>query len=401
MLKKRWVKVSGSIFVVVLVIASILTALYYNVSVGTGKGIVSISVYTAYAHPAAPILESDWTVNDTGGATATSITLTKPAGVSNDDLLLLLVGNDESNVADWNTLSGWNMSVDYNATASDAAIAVYWRIATGDASETDPTPTCSLNELYGWYIRVSGVDTTTPIHLTGTPAADTTEPYTIDEITTTVDDCLVFYLLAFDGGDGEPFNESGTGWVEVDEQNSGEAGTDASGCWGTKTMSGQGLTGDVSVNGDGNTDGTSSVQFAVAPPSVAPDISVSPIFYDFGVVAESTTPYTATNYFTIDNTSTMQTDQTIAVTTSTWSGGVGWTHSDTATPGANQAGLLSNKEGTWGVGDVIVKFDTPDYIAENQPASTDYGFGLKLIAPTSFGDGVEKAITVRITAVAG
>jgi len=142
---------------------------------------------------AVPVIEG-WTVNDTGGTAVASITLTKPSGVQVGDLLLIIVGNDESNVADWNTLADWTMIVDANGAASDAAIGVYWRIATGHASETNPTPTCTVNEVYGWYIRVSGADTTTPIHLVGTPAYDATEPYTVPEITTTTDDCLVFYV---------------------------------------------------------------------------------------------------------------------------------------------------------------------------------------------------------------
>ena len=131
-----------------------------------------------------------------------------------------------------------------------------------------------------------------------------------------------------------------------------------------------------------------------------PEISVLPISYDFGVVAESTTPYTATDYFTITNNSTMQTDQTISVTSATWTGGVTWTHSDTATAGSDTAGLKANKDGTWGVSDVIVKYSSPNYISENCSANTSYSFGLKLISPTVFTDGVEKTITVRITATA-
>jgi len=130
-----------------------------------------------------------------------------------------------------------------------------------------------------------------------------------------------------------------------------------------------------------------------------PDITVSPTSYDFGIVAESSTPSTTTTYFTIDNNSTIQTDQTIGVTTSTWSGG--WTHNDSGSSGSNAAALLANRGGTWGSGDIIVKYSSPSYIYENCPASTDYSFGLKLLAPTSFDDGNLNQITVRITAVAG
>lgn len=145
---------------------------------------------------------------------------------------------------------------------------------------------------------------------------------------------------------------------------------------------------------------TADVDINATPEYVA--ISVNNTTYSFGTVAASSVNNTTTAYFYIDNTSTVQTDQTIKVTAASWSGGVTWTHSDTATPGADTAGLKANKGGTWGVGDVIVKAAAAfNNIAENQGATTDYGFGLQLLAPTSFGDGVLKEITVRVTAAAG
>ncbi|MBA7701765.1 hypothetical protein ES703_110511 [subsurface metagenome] len=136
-------------------------------------------------------------------------------------------------------------------------------------------------------------------------------------------------------------------------------------------------------------------------PAVEPVITVDPTNYDFDVVEESSTPSTITTYFAIDNDSTMQTDQTIGVTTSTWEGGIPWDHAEDAVPGPDLAGLKANRGGTWGTGDIIVKYISPNYIYENCPANTDYSFGLKLWTPTSFSDGVEKQIIVRITAVAG
>ena len=130
-------------------------------------------------------------------------------------------------------------------------------------------------------------------------------------------------------------------------------------------------------------------------------ITVDPVTYNFTFVALSATPSTTTSYFTIDNTSNTQTDQTISVTTTTWAGGVNWTHSETATPGADTAGLKANQGGSWGSGDVIVRNGSPLYIAENQTADTDFSFGLKLWAPISFGDYLQKSITVRVTAVTG
>ena len=144
---------------------------------------------------------------------------------------------------------------------------------------------------------------------------------------------------------------------------------------------------------------TADVTVTATPQFVA--IADNVTSYDFGSVAGSGVYQTNEDYVEIDNTSSVQTDQTIAVTTATWSGGVTWTHSDTATIGADTAGLKANKGGTWGVGDVIIKFTAPNDIATNQAANTDYTYGIQLLAPSSFGDGVEKTITVRVTAASG
>lgn len=145
---------------------------------------------------------------------------------------------------------------------------------------------------------------------------------------------------------------------------------------------------------------TADVTVTATPSFIA--ITVDPTSYDFGPVVVSDTPSTITSYFTITNTSSVQTDQDIRVTGATWAGGVTWAHDDTAAPGADTVGLKANKGGAWGVGDVIVKANAAfNYIAENQAATTNYSFGLKMWTPTSFGDGVQKSNTVRVTAAAG
>ena len=62
---------------------------------------------------AVPIIASS-TKNSTNG-TASSLTLTKPAGVEVGDLLLLLVGNENSaNGEGFDTLTGWNLEFNYD-----------------------------------------------------------------------------------------------------------------------------------------------------------------------------------------------------------------------------------------------------------------------------------------------
>ncbi len=127
--------------------------------------------------------------------------------------------------------------------------------------------------------------------------------------------------------------------------------------------------------------------------------------YGFGTVVESNNYTTVTSYVGITNTSSIQTDITIFVTTANWtSAGNPWIHSNTATAGVDTAGLVTNRGGTWGVGDIVVQSTitgTPQYIYENCPAFTNFNYGLMLVAPSFFSDGINKSIIVRVSAVSG
>lgn len=127
---------------------------------------------------------------------------------------------------------------------------------------------------------------------------------------------------------------------------------------------------------------------------------------DFGAVAPGATSNTSTALVGITNNSSIQVDAYIGVTAATWTGGTAHTHDDTATPGADTVGLLANRGGTWGTGDVIVKYGdgtyaTWNFIYENCPISTNFNYGLGLQAPTSTTDNQTKTNTVRVTIVAG
>lgn len=147
---------------------------------------------------------------------------------------------------------------------------------------------------------------------------------------------------------------------------------------------------------------TADVVITATPSFIS--ISVSPGTWTVtGTIAASTTENTTTTYFTVTNTSSIITDQTISVnTTDNWTGGTEWIHSDTCVPAANTVGLKANKGGTWGTGDIIVKriAQSPNLIADNQTATTNYNFGLSIWTPTSFLDGTAKSVTARITAAA-
>ena len=350
LIKNWWIRAISIVTIAAIVVVS-LVGLSFRVSVGTEKGLVSISLNYALAA-------------DTGGKYPATVSTTQETGDDNDWTTASDVGADDGAYGqitaatfDANDVSyllratNFSMGVTAGATIDGIVVEIERYYANGQVIDVD------VNLTKNGTARV-GSDYSTGANFVASPGSTVTF--------------------------GGATDKWGTTWTAA------EVNTSTFGVFYKMGAS--------AANADGFVD---FIRVTVYFTSNDPVITVSPTSYDFGVVTESSTPSTSTTYFTIDNTSSMQTDQTISVTTSTWSGGVTWTHDDTATPGTNTAGMLANKGGTWGTGDVIVKNASPNFIAENQAANTDYSFGLKLIAPTVFTDGVQKTIVVRVTASSG
>jgi len=128
----------------------------------------------------------------------------------------------------------------------------------------------------------------------------------------------------------------------------------------------------------------------------ATDITNIPDSKDYGVVSENSTYETGLTYFTVTNNSSGAV--TITIKATDFTGGNGWTLSDTATPDANTAGLKAGLEG----GDytiIVKKTGTFNTLVSGLAAEGTQKWGLKLYTPTTFSDGVQKSTTVTLTAV--
>lgn len=132
------------------------------------------------------------------------------------------------------------------------------------------------------------------------------------------------------------------------------------------------------------------------------EISDNATSYDFGNQDPSATPSTSTSYVHVTNDSTVTIDVEIYVVNDTWTGGANpWTHSDTATAGADTIGASANAGGTWGVSDVIIKKSGsgPNLIKDDLGGpGTDFDYGIKIYCPTSDTDHVEKTNDIRLEA---
>ena len=181
----------------------------------------------------------------------------------------------------------------------------------------------------------------------------------------------------------------------------------------------------VSITGEG----VLSIGLSRTYANPAASITVSPISYDFGIVGANSTFQTGLTYFTLTNDGDVGVNITIQGTDMT--GGVGWTLSDTATPGTDIVGLKSGTKAPYstigfsggdqetsvgfaggdeqdlvgfvGQGDysvVIKKTATFNTIIYKMPPGSSIKWGFAMYVPTEFTDGVEKTGTITLTATA-
>ena len=214
---------------------------------------------------AAPVIQS-WTAQNTGGATRTNMDFVEPTGVVVGDLLIILAVSDQSNTTDWDTLDGWTRIVAANSSAGDCDLAIYWRIADGTEADPINVTAASTDERTGWYLRIDGHDGVDWNDVLGTPqTSGNGSSHDANEVTTTVDDCLVIAVFGYDGADMGTLSFSGTGWTMTDQEDSGSADTDVSGAFGSKTVATAGGSVECVLEHTANDDGATRVQFAVAP----------------------------------------------------------------------------------------------------------------------------------------
>ena len=146
---------------------------------------------------------------------------------------------------------------------------------------------------------------------------------------------------------------------------------------------------------------------ALAAPSDTVEIKALPTFIsiavtqtekDFGAVVPSTNYATAADFFAITNTSNVAT--VISIWGSAFTGGAGWTLSETGTAAGSDtagmyAGIVSN---TW---NIVIKASAGNTLISPLASSTADSFHVKLYTPlAAFADGTEKVSTVTISGVA-
>lgn len=205
------------------------------------------------------------------------ITITAPTGIQAGDFLYIIAVRDPTIDDPLYTFSasGWSQHVRH-WTNYDVQIQTLYRVA--DGTEGDVTLSSGFGrDTIAWYLRISGVDTSSPFNVNGT-FVDGLPPISIPSVTTGTDGCLAFALFAFDGGDGDPYTLSGTGWPTSIPANQyleeSDIGSSIGGFWLTKEIPSAGATQDLSVSSSVG-DGSGGFQFALTPSTVSSSTLVS------------------------------------------------------------------------------------------------------------------------------
>ena len=143
---------------------------------------------------------------------------------------------------------------------------------------------------------------------------------------------------------------------------------------------------------------TANITIYVTPGVIGGSCNASS--YPYGTVLVNTTSNTSIAYFGVTNTSTITTNWTLQSENATWLGGATpWTHSDTATAGADQAGMKADRTDPWGGDDVAVPNATAVNIYGDCAALTDFDFGLSMVLPVTSTVNDEKANAIELTVV--
>ncbi len=143
-----------------------------------------------------------------------AISMPIPDGVEVGDLLVVLLGNNDS--ADnegWTSApAGWTVEYNAGGVSTDCYSAMAWRIADGTELATADFNSNPARQI-GYYLRITGAIQSNPIVI-GTPQLITTVTDTavMSNFDTAEDDCLLMSFVVQDDDIGVPWSVSGN-WV--------------------------------------------------------------------------------------------------------------------------------------------------------------------------------------------
>jgi type II secretory pathway pseudopilin PulG len=136
----------------------------------------------------------------------TSIVVGVPIGTTAGDLLIAAVATDEDTSTTITTAAGWTL-IDRGVSSGAVTLGAWYKVA--GASESAPTFNWTGGQqAYGWMMRFTGQDAANPINASAVANQTSATPQS-PAVTTTVPNCLILRLGAFDDSDVNTLPEPG------------------------------------------------------------------------------------------------------------------------------------------------------------------------------------------------
>ena len=152
----------------------------------------------------------------------TSLTISTPAGTSEDDLLIAAVITDASETISPPGGQDWTL-IDHGTGAGQVTLGVWWKLAQASESPSHQFTWSSSEQSYGFIMRFTGHNTTNPINDSSAIGGSNISYPPSPAVTTTVPDCLILRIGGFDDDDVVIGSTGLSGHTDItmDESNTG------------------------------------------------------------------------------------------------------------------------------------------------------------------------------------
>jgi len=131
----------------------------------------------------------------------TKITIDTPAGTSEDDLLIAAVATEEDTSGSLAPPGGENWTeIDLDVKDDDVTLGVWWKLADASESSTHEFTWSGNKQAYGWIMRFTGHDTSSPINDTANDEGKSETPES-PAVTTTVANAIILRIGGFKDDD--------------------------------------------------------------------------------------------------------------------------------------------------------------------------------------------------------
>jgi hypothetical protein len=220
------------------------------------------------------------TYNDIALIPEPSITISTPPDTNTGDLLIAVVATDEDTSDSIAPVDqGWN-EIDIDDYSGAVTLGAWWKLAgvSEPATHTFSWSVANPQQAYGWMMRFTGHYSANPINGTPATAGQTSATPTSPAVTTTVNNCLILRLGAFDGNDitvGNPGLSDPCHTTITMDESGGSAGGTVSGGAGLVKQAAIGSSGTSTFTLTASKDAR-MLTIAIAPDSTGGESQIRP-----------------------------------------------------------------------------------------------------------------------------